>query len=171
MYFLPPLLPPLPSPPLPSPPSPLQITHLSNKDPTILSQQTFELFDQISNEICSVIDPAELCRNIHSDSEYRQAANEAFHHLSKYINELNSDVRMYDRLAGIMKENERILLTDEEKIFGWDMLLEYETDGIHIKDPKTRQKMTELQVPRLSLASFDSSLSVSLCLRLRLHLG
>ena len=36
--------------------------------------ETLLVLDRISNEICSVIDVAEFCRHVHSDANYREAA-------------------------------------------------------------------------------------------------
>jgi len=40
------------------------------------------LLDGVSNAVCSVIDAAELCRNVHASHEWRVAAEDAFEHLA-----------------------------------------------------------------------------------------
>jgi hypothetical protein len=49
------------------------------------SADTLLLLDSISNEVCSVIDVAELCRNVHEDPAFRLAAEHAFSELSAYV--------------------------------------------------------------------------------------
>jgi len=56
---------------------------------------TLLLLDSISNEVCTVIDVAELCRNVHADQGYRDAAEDAYAKLSSYLHELNSDTTLY----------------------------------------------------------------------------
>jgi len=41
-----------------------------------------ELLDKISNEVCTVIDAAELCRNTHSDKAFRDAGQFVFTKIS-----------------------------------------------------------------------------------------
>ena len=102
-----------------------------------------------------MIDPAELCRNIHSQKNYRDTAHTIFHQISLFINQLNSDVQIYQKIKEI-KNNSKIFnsLSNEEKIFCEDMLAEYENEGIHVTDPQQRQEIIELQVRFLFLIFF-----------------
>ena len=54
------------------------------------------LLDSISNEICTVIDVAELCRNIHEREDFRNAADEAFTEISNTIHKLNANSNIYN---------------------------------------------------------------------------
>jgi intermediate peptidase len=113
------------------------------------------LFDSISNELCNVIDVAELVRNIHSNVSFQHAAESSFQMLSELIIDLNSDVMMYDRLEELVKyakviprsfqgtkedflkntegkgiQNQNI--TEEEYNFANDLLTDYRLEGIHL---------------------------------------
>ena len=89
--------------------------------------------DRLSNEICTVIDSAELCRNSHTNGAFRVAAEEAFSRLSSYIQDLNQDDTLYYLLKRIVgNEKQFTSLTQEEQIFALDMKLEFEREGIHL---------------------------------------
>jgi intermediate peptidase len=99
--------------------------------------------DGVSNEVCSVIDVAELCRNVHADPRFREAAEESFAQLSGYIHTLNADVSLYDRLCEVVKGGTRrngsdgddifSLLSEEEQLLAQDLKAEFESDGIHLR--------------------------------------
>ena len=55
------------------------------------AKRTLHQLDDISNEVCTVIDACELCRSVHASPEWRRAAGDAFGHLSEYIGALNAD--------------------------------------------------------------------------------
>lgn len=108
-----------------------------------ISRNTLLTLDQVSNEICSVIDVAELCRNVHDDELYRESAHEAFTKLSDYIHNLNTDVEMYKALIEVMESKDIIsMLTDEDKLFARDLRYEFETGGVHLAG-KLLESLTE----------------------------
>ena len=107
--------------------------------------ETLLVLDRISNEICSVIDVAEFCRHVHSDANYREAAEASFYQLSSFIHSLNSDSSLYNKLCEIVNSEEIMnTLNDEERIFAIDLKKEFETDGIHLSEEE-RSKVAELQ--------------------------
>lgn len=67
--------------------------------------ETLKGFDDISNTLCIVIDAAELCRNVHPDQEFRDAADECITSLSDYMQQLNTHVGLYESLHVIHKNN------------------------------------------------------------------
>lgn len=81
--------------------------------------------------VCSVIDAAELCRNVHYDDGFRTAAEDAFSTLSVYINTLNSNMRIFNSLKDIVSadKSERAALSAEEQILALDMFHELVTEG------------------------------------------
>ncbi|GAB9468332.1 hypothetical protein Gpo141_00005651 [Globisporangium polare] len=87
----------------------------------------------ISNAICSVIDAAELCRNVHPDESYRNAASECFTDLSDFIQNLNADVDLYQALF-VVTENVPLMksFTEEQRRMGILLRKEFERDGIHL---------------------------------------
>lgn len=99
------------------------------KDPL----RTLLLLDQISNEICSVLDVAEFCRNAHDDEHYREEAEHAFSTLSSFFHNLNTDIALYTALQRIVDtDNVFKLLPDEHKLFAKDLKSEFESGGIHL---------------------------------------
>ena len=97
-------------------------------------KETLIALDKISNEICAVIDVAELCRHVHSDDEFRDAAEEAFGFLSAYIHELNTDNTLFNKLSEIINDRSIMSkLTEEDKVFALDLKAEFEAGGIHIE--------------------------------------
>jgi hypothetical protein len=59
------------------------------------------LLDEISCQLCGIIDVAELCRNIHTSDKYKFEAEATFDQLSKVIHQLNNDDTLYQRLLSI----------------------------------------------------------------------
>ena len=101
----------------------------TEKDPL----KTLLLLDQISNEVCSVLDVAEFCRNAHDDENYREKAEHAFSTLSLFIHNLNTDITLYTALQRIVDaESIFKLLPDEHKLFAKDLKSEFESGGIHL---------------------------------------
>lgn len=116
--------------------------------------QKLEVLDKISNQVCSVIDAAEACRNLHSDDEYRAAAEETFSKLSGYINSLNANWDIYKNLKVIVSNDDiRKSLTVEEELLAIDMFDELEVEGIHIKDPDKKESLAEYQNRIMQLES------------------
>ena len=92
------------------------------------------LLDQISNEVCSVIDVAEFCRIAHDDQDCRKAAEDAFSTLSTFINKLNTDEYLYSALQRIVEDEQTFSkLPEEHQIFAKDLKLEFESGGIHLR--------------------------------------
>jgi intermediate peptidase len=104
------------------------------------------MLDRISNEVCSIIDPAELCRNVHTNDIYRSAADEVFHTLISLIQELNSNVELYRKLSLIVNDESLFnQLSVEGKFIAQDMKTEMEINGIHL-DENDKMKVAQLQV-------------------------
>ncbi len=55
------------------------------------------LLDRVSNEVCSVIDAAQLCMNVHTNESFLTAADVSYGKLASYIHVLNSDTSLYNR--------------------------------------------------------------------------
>jgi intermediate peptidase len=97
-------------------------------------RRTLLLMDQISNEICSVIDVAEFCRNTHEDENFREQAEDSFSTLSSFIHGLNADTSLYTKLRNIVDDDLIFAkLPTEYQIFAKDLKAEFESDGIHLK--------------------------------------
>lgn len=110
-----------------------------------VNSSTLLLLDSISNEICSVIDVAELARNVHSDEAYRIEAEKSFSIMSSFICELNKDKTLYNTLMKIY--DNKVLwseLNDEQRLLAIDLKREFEADGIHLQEIQ-KQRLTALQ--------------------------
>lgn len=60
-------------------------------------------FDELSNELCVVLDTAELCRNVHPDPAFVAEAEEAYFVVSSVVQNLNADFGMYAPLASLLE--------------------------------------------------------------------
>jgi hypothetical protein len=115
------------------------------------------LLDEISCQLCGIIDVAELCRNIHTSDKYKFKAEATFDQLSKVIHQLNNDDTLYQRLISIIIHHindhiddndkkdgrnnddddndghndciDKYVLTEEERLFVMDMKREFESEG------------------------------------------
>ncbi|GJP79423.1 hypothetical protein CLOP_g9654 [Closterium sp. NIES-67] len=67
------------------------------------SLRTVCLLDEMSDNLCRVLDAAELCRNVHPNREFVEAANEAFVKLSTYVQALNSNQQLYRLLVAAIQ--------------------------------------------------------------------
>lgn len=121
------------------------VYEINHNDLTSSVDNLLILLDNVSNEVCSVIDAAELCRNIHDDPEFISSAEEAFSTLSSYIHKLNADVTLHSRLKEITS-NSIIMnkLSSESQIFAIDLQTEFESDGIHLRGQKREESMSLL---------------------------
>lgn len=52
--------------------------------------------DRLSDLLCGVIDLAELVRNVHPNEEWNDGANEAYEELCGFMNQLNTNVGLYE---------------------------------------------------------------------------
>lgn len=119
---------------------------LADKSQPLSVHKRLFLMDSISNEVCSAVDPAELCRNVHENPDFTSAAEESFGTLSNFINVLNSDSTMYFQLKQIFSDSSIWeTLSEEEKIFALDMMKEFEVNGIHLPTEKKYQLNSVLE--------------------------
>ncbi|KAL7509494.1 hypothetical protein ACHAXN_006480 [Cyclotella atomus] len=133
------------------------------------AKRTLHQLDDISNEVCTVIDACELCRSVHASPEWRRAAGDAFGMLSEYIGALNADERLYLSLRRWVfddldckdaeSSSERGVvqhLPPEYKRMAHAMRKEFERDGIHLSYNE-REEARELNNVIVGLESLFSS--------------
>jgi len=114
--------------------------------------QLLHQLDDISKAVCNVIDAAELCRSVHADPLWREAATQAFAQLSDYIAQLNADTTLYHALQLVTQSpyytntnsSTDGLLSEEDKRFAMLLQAEFERDGIHLTEEQ-REEVRELQ--------------------------
>jgi mitochondrial intermediate peptidase len=128
----------------------------SRQDAVVLLHQ----LDDISKTVCNVIDAAELCRNVHADAHWREAASHAFTVLSDYISLLNADTSLYQALC-LVRSSPHYLndeLSEEERRFTKLLQAEFERDGIHLPHTQ-RETVRHLQN---NIVELESSFSYNL---------
>ena len=118
-----------------------EVIALGDSDPNT----TLLLLDRISNEVCSVIDVAEFCRNVHENAAFRKEAEDAFETLSSFIHGLNGDETLYQKLRRIVDTDAVFRSLDREyQLFALDLKAEFEVDGIHLPE-RVRERANALQ--------------------------
>ena len=117
--------------------------------------------DALSNEVCSVIDAAELCRCVHPSHQWRTCAEGAFQLLSDYIADMNTDTSIYNALCQVATPPIIPLLTEEEQRFVSLLKAEFERDGIHLSAYQRKQvKQLQTKVTQLE-TTFSSNITNS----------
>lgn len=53
--------------------------------------------DKLSDTICTVSDPAELCANTHPNPHFAQAASDSVALIGSYVNKLNTSSMLYEK--------------------------------------------------------------------------
>ena len=101
-------------------------------NPSLPASETLALLDTISVELCTVLDAAEFCRNVHQSEEFKAGAESAFELLSHFMHELNGDDLLYRRLESVKNGPEWSALSEEEKLFTENLRLEFQAEGIHL---------------------------------------
>ncbi|KAI3633160.1 hypothetical protein MIR68_008698 [Amoeboaphelidium protococcarum] len=97
--------------------------------------------DLLSDMICSIIDPAELIRNVHPDPDWTQAADQCYNILGALINDLNTHQGLYNalkkaQLSGSVRDPDASRVTSL-------LLNDFEKSGVRMSSQK-RLKFVEL---------------------------
>lgn len=104
-------------------------------------------FDEISNELCLLLDAMEFLRNNHSDENMRVAANDVLLSFSEYLHTLNTDVALHLKIAEICN-NEEMFANLEETYQQCAKALKKDMEkhgGVHnIKDNSKKERMVQL---------------------------
>lgn len=136
-------------------------------------KDTLLILDQISNELCKVLDSAEFVRNVHENEGFQKAAQEAFDEMSDFMHELNCDTLLYKRLDEIMHNRvlwpsavveldagtetdsvhvdtsantDMTVLSEEEQTFADVLYREFISEGIHLAEtPGAQAALGELK--------------------------
>ena len=111
------------------------------------TRQLLHQLDDISKSVCNVIDAAELCRNVHANPVWREAADMAFAQLSDYMTLLNADTTLYRALqlvnvtntASTTNNTNHAFLSEVDERFAMLLQSEFKRDGIHLSDAKRDQ--------------------------------
>lgn len=108
-----------------------------NKNPSI---EVLQLFDDLSDRLCNILDVAQLCRNVHPDAQFVQGADETLRHVLSVIQYLNCDETMYKPLNALYEQHEDgkgkgtfNMLSREQLIMVKSLKRDFERGGIHLK--------------------------------------
>lgn len=113
---------------------------------TLDAKKFIKQMDEISNELCLILDPAALCSAVHPIEEWRTSSNQIQQDFGGYLHELNTNETFYQKLKETfdkkeifngLKEIEKTMI----KLFKRDMEI---NGGAHLKD-SDKLKMIQLQ--------------------------
>ena len=120
--------------------------------------------DEISDAVCSVVDVAELCRNVHPDPAWVDAANRAYVSLQGYVQGLNADRGLYDALVRAQRDASASAsasgsFTPEAARVALTLRHDFERGGIHL-DGDARARLERASADALRAAMrFQSNLA------------
>ena len=117
------------------------------------SARSLHLMDELSEQLCRVMDAAELCRNVHPDLAWRASSTDVYAFLAGYIQELNSNQSLYSSLVGVL-ETPSVweTLSEEERIMGRMLKSDMERSGVHLP-PVQHARFAALQAELVELSS------------------
>ncbi|TPX49054.1 hypothetical protein SeMB42_g02758 [Synchytrium endobioticum] len=107
--------------------------------------------DRLSDLICSVVDGAEVVKNLHPDTRWVAAAKEAHLVLCDYLNQLNTHTGLYKVLKKAVNSPSVVSHWDEQERHVAKLLLaDFEKSGIHLSQI-AREKVVDLHNRILSV--------------------
>ncbi|CAG58417.1 uncharacterized protein GVI51_D02035 [Nakaseomyces glabratus] len=90
--------------------------------------------DQLSDTLCRVIDLCEFLRSAHPDQSYVEAAQMCHEEMFEFMNVLNTDVVLCNKLKEVLEDPEILkVLSEEERKVGEILLDDFEKSGIYMK--------------------------------------
>jgi mitochondrial intermediate peptidase len=113
------------------------------------ASKSVRTLDGVSNTLCRVADAAELCRNVHKDSTWVDAATQAVQEIAGFMNDVNVDTKFYERLK--VTEESFSDASEEEKKIIHAMRVAMETEGVHLS-PVIKKELIELQERDINLS-------------------
>lgn len=119
------------------------------------SEATVRALDAISDAVCGVVDPAELCRHTHPDAEWAAAAQAAYTHLSAFVGSLNADEGLYSALVAAQAacaDGRAPRLSSEGELVAASLRAEFERGGIHLPE-RQRAALAAAQAAALHAGS------------------
>ncbi|KAJ3087388.1 Mitochondrial intermediate peptidase [Quaeritorhiza haematococci] len=114
-------------------------------------RKTVKRLDKLSDILCSVVDTAELVRNVHPEAGWVEGANRAHAVLSNFLNRLNTHSGLYEALKRVL-ETPSVLatLSPEEHRVATLLMQDFEKSGITMPT-SVRQNFVTLQDRILTL--------------------
>lgn len=100
--------------------------------------------DELSDILCRVIDVAEFIRVAHPSQKWINAAQQTHEIMFEYMNQLNTNVELYQNLKDVLNDQSLIdQLSLEEIKVGEYLKEDFERSGIHM-DPTTRSNFVAI---------------------------
>lgn len=123
--------------------------HGSSKEAALL--ETAKQFDRLSDLLCGVIDLCEFVRNVHSDSDWVEAANWTYENMCGYMNELNTHIGLHNTLSVVLKPFRESTVPIElyaAHQVSMQFLRDFEKSGIHLPEGQRQQfvKLSDLAI-------------------------
>ncbi|EJW85483.1 hypothetical protein WUBG_03607 [Wuchereria bancrofti] len=103
-------------------------------------KKVVEVFDDLSNEICSAADLAECVRNMHSIKEFSVAAEESMKDFTELVESLNTRSDLYKALKDSL-EAESSSLTDVDKRTALLFIDDFEQAGVNLPDTEVMMNL------------------------------
>ncbi|KAJ1977459.1 Mitochondrial intermediate peptidase [Dimargaris verticillata] len=98
-------------------------------------RQVVKMMDQLSDELCSIMDIAEFVRMAHPDEAYRSTAHQAYSQLFEFMNTLNTHPELYYKLREVLEDPAISRdFTPVEKQVAVQFLTDFEKSGIHLPE-------------------------------------
>lgn len=122
-----------------------KIANLLKEDNTLEGYTNYILrLDQLSDTLCRIIDLCEFIRSSHPDKGFLQAAQTCHEEMFEFMNLLNTDIHLYDRLLNVLTNQEILSRLSEEEIKVGNLLLEdFKKSGIQMNS-ETREQFIQL---------------------------
>jgi len=127
------------------------------------SPAVVDAVDEISDTLCRVLDPAELCRQAAVSAEWRAAALQVCIDMEGYVQALNTDTRLYRALSATVEAGDRVgppfWQCREQEVVARALLRDFHLGGIHL-DSRGTAHVTQIkqQVQMLEM-DFQHALS------------
>ena len=115
--------------------------HKWRDDYNLSQSEAVRVLDGVSNDLCLIADAAELCRNVHSDPKWIQAATDAVQQVAAFMSEANVDSKFYQRLQSAESLTSG---TREERRVLHAMRVAMEHEGVHL-DAASKEDLLDLQ--------------------------
>mmetsp|Transcript_139217 Transcript_139217/g.388481 ORF Transcript_139217/g.388481 Transcript_139217/m.388481 type:complete len:742 (-) Transcript_139217:177-2402(-) len=108
-------------------------------------EQIVAALDNASNGLCRIADAAELCRNVHPDARFVEAANQAVQAISAYMGEVNLDAGIYEGMRRAEASRDFASLPLEARAVLHHMRVSMEHEGIHLPDAEKAECLQLLE--------------------------
>ncbi|XBW37235.1 hypothetical protein QEN19_002818 [Hanseniaspora menglaensis] len=100
--------------------------------------------DNLSNNLCKVIDMCEMIRSLHPDERYMNMANRIYDEMFEFMNILNTDIVLYNKLTSVMRNQDNLALDEEERIVGQILLDDFNKSGLFMNDEKVKDQFIKI---------------------------